>query len=142
MKKGRIIIIAGLLVIFTLLILVNYNRSTSTPPLAKDPLKSAAVIEETYENGESMWILFHSKTCGPCIEMHRIFDQLQPEYEGKVRFISIDVDDSNNTEAVKAWGIRYIPATFILDSKGNISYEYVGIIPVDSLKNELNKVVQ
>ncbi len=106
------------------------------------PLSSAATIEQAKKNGESMWLLFRSTTCAPCVEMQKIFDQLQSDYKGKVRFISIDVDDRNNIGLVRTWKIQYIPTSFIIDSSGNVNYQNVGIIPVEDLKKELTKVVK
>jgi thioredoxin-like negative regulator of GroEL len=74
--------------------------------------------------------------------MQKVFDQLQPDYKGKVRFIAIDVNDSNNLDLIKTFGIRYIPTTFILDSAGKLSYQNVGVIPTEDFKKELDKVVK
>ncbi|MEN6327234.1 MAG: thioredoxin family protein [Syntrophomonas sp.] len=106
------------------------------------PLTAAAAIEQGKANGESMWLLFRSETCAPCVQKKKVFDQLQPEYEGKVCFISIDVDDQENQELCGEWGIQYIPATFILDREGKLSYENVGFFPVEDLKKELDRVVK
>lgn len=106
------------------------------------PLNAAAAIEQAKANGESMWLLFRSQSCAPCVEMKKVFDQLQPDYKGKVRFISIDVDDAENRELVEEWRIQYIPATFILNTQGKLSYENVGFFPVEDLKKELDRVVK
>jgi len=108
----------------------------------KAPLNSAAAIEQAKNNGESMWLLFRSATCIPCIEMQKIFDQLQSDYKGKVRFIAIDVNDRNNKALIKTWKIQYIPTTFIIDGSGKVSCQNVGVIPVEDLKKELNRVVK
>lgn len=108
----------------------------------KAPRNAAEAIEQAKKNGESMWLLFRSTTCIPCVEMQKVFDQVEPDYKGKVRFIAIDVNDRNNSDILKSWKIRYIPTTFIIDGTGNISYQNVGVIPTDDLKKELNKVVK
>jgi|GEM_PF-846809 len=106
------------------------------------PLTIAEQIDTAIKNKESCWLLFRSTTCIPCIEMQKLFDQLEPEFKGKIRFIAIDVNEKNNQDIIKTWKIRYIPTTFILDGKGQISYQNVGVIPVENLKAELNKVVE
>lgn len=103
---------------------------------------NAQIIEKAASNGDSMWLLFRSGSCAPCIEMKKVFDLLQPEYTGKVRFISIDVDDEDNAALVKKYQIRYIPTTYIINCKGTVSYHQVGIVSEDELKKELNKVVK
>jgi thiol-disulfide isomerase/thioredoxin len=116
--------------------------SSVTPTETKIPLSPTATIEEAKKNGESMWLFFRSDTCAPCVEMQKIFDQLESDYIGKVRFISIDVNDRNNMEIIKTWRIQYIPTSFIIDSTGKVSYQNIGIIPVENLKKELSKVVK
>ncbi|WP_054697211.1 thioredoxin family protein [Syntrophomonas palmitatica] len=112
------------------------------PADKKEPLTIAKQIESAIKNRESCWLLFRSTTCSPCAEMQKVFDKLEPDYKDKVRFIAIDVNDKDNTDVVNSWQIRYIPATFILDSSGKVSYQNVGVIPVEDLKAELNKVVK
>jgi len=127
------------------------SLGSTTPPTAsnepvvenKAPLNSGEKIEQAIKNGDSMWLLFRSTTCVPCVEMQKVFDQLEPEYKGKVRFIAIDVNDENNAEVINAWQIRYIPTTFIVDvAAKKITYQNVGVIPVEDLKKELDKVVK
>jgi len=165
MKDGRIVVIAGFLIILAILGFSYYGNkepsaanqtsvssaptaenkapaSSATPTENKIPLSAAAAIEQAKKNGESMWLLFRSTTCAPCVEMQKTFDQLESEYKGKVHFIAIDVNDRNNIEILKSWKIQYIPTTFIIDSAGKVSYQNVGVIPVEDLKKELNKVVK
>jgi thiol-disulfide isomerase/thioredoxin len=108
---------------------------TSNSPAAQE-------IESGKQNGESMWLLFRSDTCPPCREMKKIYDRLEPEYKGKVRFISIDVDNTENAGLAKEYGITYIPATFIIDSNGELSYQEIGLMPEEDLRAELDKVVK
>ncbi len=114
----------------------------TTPAENRVPLTISEQIETAINNKESCWLLFRSTTCISCVEMQKLFDQLEPDYKGKVRFIAIDVNDRDNIDVIKTWQIRYIPTTFILDSKGQISYQNLGVIPVEDLKAELNKVVK
>ncbi len=98
-------------------------------------------IETALENGDSIWILFRSTTCVPCVEMQQIFDELKPEYEGKVRFIEVDVNDRANINLLQEYKLQYIPTSYIHDGQGNISYHNVGVIPLDELTAELDRVV-
>ncbi|NLB18240.1 MAG: thioredoxin family protein [Syntrophomonadaceae bacterium] len=120
------------------------NKEPSEPPDSQSSNTSSGLqaFEEARENGESIWLLFRSDTCEPCIELAKTFNDIAPEYEGKVHFISIDVNDANNTDLVKEWEIQYVPTSFILDAEGNVNYQNIGVIPTSELKNELDKVVE
>lgn len=115
-------------------------RTESSPT----PGSSAAAqqIEAGKQAGESMWLLFRSATCPPCVEMKKIYDRIEPEYEGKVQFIAIDVNDKENAQLVQDYGITYIPATFIIDGEGKLSYQEIGLIAEKDLRAELDKVVK
>lgn len=97
-------------------------------------------INTALENGDSIWILFRSATCEPCVEMYEIFQQLKPEYEGKVKFIEVDANDRANINLLQQYKLQYVPTTFIMDGQGNISYQNVGVIPLDKLTAELDRV--
>ncbi|SHH26159.1 Thioredoxin [Thermosyntropha lipolytica DSM 11003] len=99
-------------------------------------------IKEAKEKGEPMWLLFSSTSCPPCVEMKKVFDRIKPEYEGKVLFINVNVDERGNYDLLREYEIKYIPTTYIIDKKGEITYHNIGIIPEDTLREELNKVVK
>jgi len=156
MKKGNTVVIAGFLIILAIFGFYYYGNKAPTPTTQENQTSinsaaptentvsvgSAAAIEQAKQNGESMWLLFRSTTCIPCVEMQKVFDQLEPDYKGKVRFIAIDVNDRNNMVILRSWKIQYIPTTFIVDSSGKVSYQNVGVIQTEDLKKELNKVVK
>lgn len=150
MHKIRNIVITGFLIALAVLGYSYYAAQAPGPELPDNTTaiennnqqNTAKTIKQAQNEGQSMWLLFRSSTCAPCVEMQRLFNQLESDYKGKVRFISIDVDDRNNTELVQEWKIQYIPATFIIDGSGKLSYQNVGIIPVEDLQKELNKVVK
>lgn len=117
-------------------------QSQPAPVTPTSNLPAAQEIERGKQNGESMWLLFRSATCPPCREMKKIYDRLEPEYKGKVKFIAIDVDDRENAGLAKEYGVTYIPVTFIIDSKGELSYQQIGLISEEDLRAELDKVVK
>ncbi|NLO21986.1 MAG: thioredoxin family protein [Syntrophomonadaceae bacterium] len=97
-------------------------------------------IDNAIKNGDSIWILFRSATCEPCVEMYEIFKQVKPEYEGKVKFIEVDANDRANINLLQQYKLQYVPTTVIMDGQGNISYHNVGVIPLDKLTAELDRV--
>ena len=145
--KVKPINIAILVVAIIILGIFIYSKlvqpqSQPAPVTPTSNLPAAQEIESGKQNGESMWLLFRSATCPPCREMKKIYDRLEPEYKGKVKFIAIDVDDRENAGLTKEYGVTYIPATFIIDSKGELSYQQIGLISEEDLRAELDKVVK
>lgn len=142
LKPINMAIIAVVVLLLGIFIYYKFIQPKTEPNPA--PLSSAAAqqIEAGKKQGESMWLLFRSATCPACVEMMKIYNRLKPEYEGKVKFIAIDVDDKENAQLAQDYGITYIPGTFIIDSKGKITYQQIGLIPEEELRAELDKVVK
>ncbi len=146
MSTKQLILAFSLVLIIALGGCASPDSQQSTPSAGSaNPATASAddlAIEEARANGESMWLLFRSATCAPCVEMQKIYDQIEPKYRGKVHFISIDVDNRDNMDLVRRWNIQYIPASFIINDGGTVNYQVVGAIPVEDLEKELDKVVK
>ncbi|NLG33482.1 MAG: thioredoxin family protein [Syntrophomonadaceae bacterium] len=132
----------ALLVMLFILIagMVAYKYYLDRPPenvlsLAEEELDQALAGEM------GVWLLFGSATCDPCRDMHKLFEALRPEYEGRIAFIRVDVNDRQNKGMVEKYNIRYIPTTYILDGTGEIVFTEIGVITEEDLKIELNKVI-
>jgi thioredoxin-like negative regulator of GroEL len=143
-RNLQLIIIALILVMIGGMVYKHYHIT----PVRQDEESSMVLapteqeIETALENGESIWLLFRSATCAPCVEMQQIFDELKPGYEGKVRFIDVDVNDRANVNLLRQYKLQYVPASYIMDGQGNITYHNVGLISQDKLTAELDRVVK
>lgn len=99
--------------------------------------QTASLIEEAKQKGQPAWLLFHSTTCQSCIEMEAVYNALKPEFEGKVAFININVNDPAEQELCAQYQIQYIPTTYFLSSKGEKTFNYVGVIKQDEMRAKL-----
>ncbi len=137
-------IVIALILVFLGVMIYKYYLAAPAPQQEIDSnvLSAEQEINSGLENKESMWILFVSASCEPCAEMHEIFKQLKPKYSGKVKFIEVDVNDRANFKLVQQYKLQYVPTNFIVDSQGNTSYHNVGVIALDRLQAELDRVVR
>ncbi len=78
---------------------------------------------------------FWAPWCGPCKIIGPIMEELAVEYEGKVKFAKLNVDDNPGTAS--SYGIRGIP-TMILFKDGEAKDQIVGAVP----KTELQKAIK
>ncbi len=69
---------------------------------------------------------FWASWCGPCKMLSPIVEELSNEFEGKVKFVGVDVDDAERL-AVK-YGISSIPC-LILFKNGEEVTRNVGVAP-------------
>lgn len=80
-------------------------------------------------------IKFGALWCGPCKIIKPIVEELAKEYEGKIAFSNVDVD--NNPELSNEFGIRNVP-TILFFKNGKIVDKQVGA----TTKSALDKKIQ
>ncbi|MDI6894547.1 MAG: thioredoxin family protein [Bacillota bacterium] len=101
---------------------------------------SRAALAAARQRGLPVWLLFHSSNCEPCKEMEAVFDRLRPEFEGRVAFVSVNVEDRTEEDLVRQYGVQFIPTTFLLDKSGQVVARAVGVIPVEEMRAALTRL--
>src|SRR3984957_20963254 len=89
-------------------------------PVRNGEIMSANTVEITDTNFESevlksevpVLIDFWAPWCGPCKAIAPSIDELATEYDGKVKFVKINVDENPQTPA--RYGVRGIPNLIII----------------------------
>ena len=61
---------------------------------------------------------FFAEWCGPCQAMTPIVEEVEKEYEGKISFKKVDVEEQE--QLAKQYGIMSIP-TFVILKDGKLS---------------------
>lgn len=82
---------------------------------------------------------FWADWCMPCKMMSPVMDELAKDYEGKVKFAKVNVDD--NPELATDLQILSIPA-FILFKKGKELTRITGINPKEHIKREIDTALR
>ncbi len=81
---------------------------------------------------------FWAPWCGPCRAIAPIIEELSHEFENKINFCKLNVDENSTTPT--KYAIKAIP-TIILFKDGKIADQIVGAASKTSLTNTLNKVL-
>jgi thioredoxin 1 len=81
---------------------------------------------------------FGAEWCGPCKMVDPVVEELAAEYDGKIKFARMDVD--NNRQTPIKLGIRNIP-TFIFVKNGEVVNTMIGAYPKSSIEEELKKLL-
>ncbi|NPV89504.1 MAG: thioredoxin fold domain-containing protein [Firmicutes bacterium] len=114
------------------------NKPSINPKSDSTQQKEAESLPQpTVSQKQPVWILFRSTTCQQCREMQKIFDQLKPEFSGKVKFVFYDVNDPANEKLLNQYNIYYIPTTFLYNKDEKRVYEHVGVIPIEEMRSRL-----
>ncbi len=82
---------------------------------------------------------FWAEWCGPCRMVAPIVEELAVEYEGRVSFTKLDVDQ--NPKTASKYGIMSIP-TLLIFKDGNPISNIVGFRPKAELKRSLDDVLE
>jgi len=80
---------------------------------------------------------FWASWCGPCRAIAPVFERLSDEYQGKLKFAKMDIDQHPNTSS--GLGIQAIP-TLLIFKDGKPIGRLVGPHPT-RLKNEIDRVL-
>jgi thioredoxin 1 len=81
---------------------------------------------------------FWAAWCGPCKMVGPVVEELAREYEGKIKFAKMDVDQNRETPA--KFGLRNIP-TLIFFKGGEVANTIIGAQPKSSIEEELKKLL-
>ncbi len=79
---------------------------------------------------------FWAEWCGPCRRLAPVFERLAAEYEGRVRFAKVNVDE--NPDLTVRFGVRGIP-TLILFRNGEEVERMVGTRSRDEIAALLDR---
>ena len=77
---------------------------------------------------------FWASWCGPCKMLSPVVDELAGQYDGKVKFGKVNVDEQPGLAA--AYGVQSIP-TLILFKNGQAVNKSVGVVPKSSIEQML-----
>jgi len=79
---------------------------------------------------------FWAQWCGPCKMIAPILEEAAKEYDGKVKFVKVNVDE--NAETPAQYGVRGIPS-LILFKGGSVVATKVGALTKSQLKTFLDQ---
>jgi len=74
---------------------------------------------------------FYADWCGPCKTQDPILEELEEEYEGRVEFEKIDVDEAQ--DVANEYQVRSIP-TIVIENDDGIVERFVGVTQREKLE--------
>ena len=77
--------------------------------------------------------------CKPCLMVAPVLDELSEEYNGKISFVKLDIDQNPKTAA--RYSIMSIPTLLIFKNGEPVSH-IVGLRPKEELKRSLESALE
>ena len=92
--------------------------------------------DEVYGSEKPVVVDFWAPWCGPCRMLAPVMEELDKEYEDKIKFVKVDVD--RNPEVSSTYEIHSIPTVMIFNRE-KIEDKHVGFAPKQTLESKLEK---
>ena len=85
-----------------------------------------------------VFVDFYADWCGPCNMIAPTVEALSEEYEGKVKFVKINVD--NNQELAMKYDVMSIP-TGMLFENGTVKDSLIGAYPASAYRQRIDSAL-
>ncbi len=91
---------------------------------------------EVINSDKPVFVDFWAEWCGPCRIVSPTIEELSKEYEGKVDFVKVNVDQNN--ELASKYNVFSIP-TLAIFSNGKVIAQSAGAAPKEKIRSYIDK---
>jgi len=95
--------------------------------------------QEVEEQTLPVLVDFWAPWCGPCLMMAPALEELEKEWQGKIKVGKVNVDE--NSGLASRYGVMSIP-TLVLFKNGKALKEWIGVQDKDRFKEEVEALVK
>ena len=137
MKKSKILLkIAASAV---LVLLASCGGKTVTDTATETAAETVEADNATVVAGLPQVIDFNATWCGPCRMFAPTFEKMEKKYEGKITFLSVDVDENPDMSA--QYEVQSIPTVVYIDAEGKTVDVTVGLLSEEEFEARLQKLL-
>jgi thioredoxin-like negative regulator of GroEL len=120
----------------------DLSAGGSASSITADHNDAVGDFEAAQTSGKPVYVLFHSLTCDPCIEISNVVDEVMPEYSDDVFFVNAITDDPSAQQLAADFSFQYIPTSFFLAPGGETVIDsYVGAMDATQMRGYLDALI-
>ncbi|MDH4139654.1 MAG: thioredoxin family protein [Coriobacteriia bacterium] len=144
---ARIGIVVGVVLVIVLALVLREGQARDGELTGSNPVTSVhndavADYEAALQAGKPIYVLFHSLSCDPCVEISAVVDDVVPEYAGRVTFVNAITTDSSGQQLASRFSFQYIPTSFFLEPDGDVREAHTGPLSEVELRERLDALVK
>lgn len=94
--------------------------------------------QEVLKSDVPVLVDFWAAWCMPCKKIAPIIEELSKEYDGKMKFGKLNVENSQSV--ARQYGIRSIP-TLLIFKDGQVATQIVGMQPKRNLQEKISEII-
>jgi len=106
------------------------------------PQDALSAYDAALKAGKPIYVMFHSTTCAPCIEIAGVAEQVLPDYADKITFVdAVTSDDPSVQQLASKFEFQYIPSSFFLKADGTKVDSFTGAMDAAQMRGYLDDLV-
>ena len=106
------------------------GRKGKVIPVNETDFDSTVIRSET-----PVFVDFYADWCGPCNMVAPTIVALSEEYEGKVKFVKINIDD--NQQLAMKYDVMSIPTSMLFEN-GTVKVSLIGAYPASAYRQHID----
>ena len=140
-KSKRIILILFSLFLITFILFFKNNIFESTLQLKK--LGNSSMDPEiAFTNGKPTYLEFYAEWCEICKEMAPEVAELKKDFDDKINFVFLNVDNPKWDKFIKEFKVNGIPQINIIDANANLLATLTGFQEENTIEQSLKYLIE
>ena len=140
-KFKKIILILFSLSLITFLLIFKNNIFESTLQLKK--LGNSSMDPEiAFTNGKPTYLEFYAEWCEICKEMAPEVAELKKDFDDKINFVFLNVDNPKWDKFIKEFKVNGIPQINIIDANANLLATLTGFQEENTIEQSLKYIIE
>ncbi len=139
-KRVRNFLIALAAIILSVAIFIGLRTETTATELT-ELAEESTPLELALTNGQPTFMEFYANWCTSCMAMAPEIKELEQQYQGKINFVMLNVDNTKWLPELMKYRVDGIPHFVFLNNKGEDIGESIGEVPRNILEANLEALL-